>query len=76
MKIVNARKKQMVRFDSLSLGTVFIEHCDGSEYVQMRIREFEDHANDLLNAVSLSDGELYYIKPDTLVEIVEAELHI
>ena len=76
MKIVDTRKKRMVRFDSLDIGVVFIENNDGDEYVQMKIRELEDRLTGYFNAVSLSTGESYYIEPDTLVEIVDPELCI
>ena len=76
MKIVDMRKKQTARFDSLDIGVVFIENCDGEEYVQMKIRHLEDVDGDVFNAVSLSTGEPYYIEPDTVVEIVDTELRI
>ena len=76
MKIVDMRKKQMARFDSLDIGVVFIENCDGEEYVQMKIRQIKDVDEDDFNAVSLSTGEPYYIEPDTIVEMVNTELRI
>ena len=76
MKIVDMRKKRMTRFDSLDIGVVFIKNVDGEEYMQMKIRQVVDVDEDIYNAVSLSTGEPYYIKPDLLVEIVDTELHI
>lgn len=76
MKIVNMRKKQTARFDSLDIGVAFIENVEGDEYVQMKIREVEDRLTGYHNAVSLLTGELYYIEPDVVVELVQAEVHI
>ena len=76
MKIVDMRKKQMKRFDSLDVGVAFIEKCDGEEYVQMKMRELEDCATGYYNAVSLLTGEPYYIEPDALVEVVETEVRV
>lgn len=76
MKIIDTRKKQTARFDSLDVGVVFIENNDGDEYVQIKIRELEDRLTGYFNAVSLATGEPYYIEPDALVEIVNAELRI
>lgn len=75
MKITDNREKNLLPFGILDIGQVFIEKVEDDEYTQMKIREIGDK-NGLHNAVSLATGELYYIDPNAMVEVVQAELLI
>lgn len=75
MKIVRKDETGMCRFDELKVGDVFIEDCDGSAFIQMKIMNVND-GGDICNAVSLSTGVLYAIDSDELVKQVNAELII
>ena len=74
MKIVRKDQSQMCRFDELSVGEVFIEDVDGSEYIQIKMSVIE--ADEDYNAVSLVTGEPYHLGPDVKVMRVQAELII
>ena len=75
MKIVRKDTCEMVAFEALPLGAVFIEIVDdGMEYIQIKMATIE--ADEDYNAVSLVTGEPYHIDPHTEVKKVEAELII
>ena len=75
MRIVNKEEPGYKLFCELDIGDVFIEEIGVDEYVQMKTNEGE-YGGDPINAVSLMSGELYFIGPNQLVRLVEAELII
>jgi hypothetical protein len=75
MKIVNKDEPGYKLFCELEIGDVFIEEVGADEYVQMKTGEGE-YGGDPINAVSLVSGELYFIEPNLLVRLVDAELVI
>ena len=56
------------------IGDVFIENCDGDEYLQMKTEEIESDCT--YNAVSLVTGQMYEVVANTKVRRVYAELII
>lgn len=75
MKIVRNDKKDCCRFDELKTGDVFIESYEGDEIIQMKT-ELVGDGYEPYNAVSLNNGEMYYVEPDIEVRPVRAELVI
>lgn len=75
MKIIRNDQKALRPFGELKIGDVFIEECDGKEYIQMKIDECE-YGGDDCNAVSLVTGEIYAVASLDMVRPVSAELVI
>jgi hypothetical protein len=75
MKIVRKDKYSLCEFGELKVGDVFIEMCEGNEFVQMKM-EPRDEDGEIYNAVCLTTGETYALTADTRVRRVHAELTI
>ena len=75
MNIIRNDQADYRQFNELKTGDVFIESCDGEEYIQMKIPNAIDGCENV-NAVSLMSGELYYIEPCVRVRVVDADLVI
>ena len=75
MKIIRKDETGICRFDELEPGDVFIEDCDGSAFIQMKIFDVND-SGEICNAISLSTGTVYGIDSDKLVKQVNAKLII
>ena len=72
MKIKDFRKPEDY-FGDIEPGTVFV--VNGTFY--MAIEPIEEHERRvLLNAVNLETGELAYYFDTTIIQLVEAELHV
>ena len=75
MNIIKNDLSHYRQFDELDVGDVFIEYMGENEYIQMKTESFRSRGGSV-NAVSLVSGELYHIKPSTLVRVVDADLVI
>lgn len=69
IKITN-RNENLVYFDTLGLGEVFIGDI-GAEETDLLMRM---ETCDQFNAVSLTDGTVYAFATDELIQLVKAEL--
>ena len=71
--IIKNKRSEMVRFDSVEEGEVFILH---REDVYMKIDGVEDANCNIYNAVNLANGVVDYYKGDVMVQPVKCELVI
>ena len=76
MKIIRKDKYSTCNFGELKQGDVFVEMCEGDEFLQMKTTEVGEGYGDCHNAVCLTDGEMYWLSAETKVRRVHAELII
>lgn len=74
MTIINKRNVNVVPFEDLYTGCVFVLP-DKRETFYMKTEEVLDEGNEI-NCVELSGGSLYFIPDDGEVIPIKAELHI
>lgn len=74
MKIINKRNVNVVPFEDLYTGSVFVLP-DRRETFYMKTEGISDEGNEI-NCVELSNGSLYFISDDGEVIPIKAELHI
>lgn len=73
MKIKDFKKPVSYNFGDIKLGTVFA--IDGNFYMTVEPIE-ENEFGVPLNAANLETGELEHFLDTTVVQVVEAELHV
>ena len=73
MKIEFEKQRQVIRFASLDVGTVFKRPSYDTVYMKT---ECIDSDGDEINSVDLSTGDLDCFNDDTKVYIVDATLYI
>lgn len=71
--VINNKRDEMVRFDSIKEGEVFILY---GEDICMKIQTVEDSYAEVYNAVKLANGELTTCNNDLSVCRVKCELTI
>ena len=75
MKIIRKDKYSTCEFGELKIGDVFIETCQGKEFLQMKMEPREEDCV-IFNAVDLTTGDTNEVTADTRVRRVHAELII
>lgn len=74
--IINNKRNEMVKFDSIKNGDVFILY-EEDEDIYMKIEGTYCNDNgDFDNAVNLANGTLYYFEYDKMVQPIKCELII
>ena len=71
--VINNKRNEMVRFDSIKEGEVFILY---GEDVCIKIEAVEDSYAEVYHAVKLANGELIVCNNDLMVCKVKCELVI
>lgn len=72
--IINNKRNEMVKFDSIKEGDVFILY---GEDIYMKIEgTYCDDNGDFDNAVNLANGTLYYFEKDKMIQPIKCELVI
>ena len=72
--IIKNKRNEMARFDSINEGDVFIIY---NEDICMKTETtYCDENGDYENAVNLANGNLSYIRNDTMVKVIKCELII
>lgn len=74
MTIINKRNVNVVPFEDLYIGCVFVLP-DKREIFYMKTERISDEENDI-NCVELSNGSFDFISDDEEVIPIKAELHI